>query len=146
MDLFALLKQDHQKTRKDLQDLIALCRKEDNIDIGMLEMARRELQLHMDLEERMLYPRAEEEEDTADLIPDAFDEHQQVKDLLSQLQGNANTDQIASILEEILKNVEHHVQEEENELFPKLQKVWDRRMLEEMGHQVQEAKQRELSR
>lgn len=146
INIFDLLMQDHKKTKKELQALIDACKKDEEVDFERLTQCRKELELHMKLEEKFLYPKAEEEEEVEELASHAYDEHKEVKELLKGLKKSAEPSEIAEILEQVLEDVDHHVQEEEGKFFPKLEKIWDRKMLEEMGKTVSEEKEKELSK
>jgi len=53
--------------------------------------------------------------------------------------GPENHD-FGSKLQDLMESVEHHVQEEEGEMFPKVREVFDEGQLEELGHQLESAK------
>ena len=99
------------------------------------------LTLHEELEETYFYPQLKEEKKTEDLVLESYEEHH-VMDVLieeiSQLEPSAeNWEAKIKVLQE---NTEHHIEEEEGSLFPKVRKIWDTRRREEVGRQMQQRK------
>jgi iron-sulfur cluster repair protein YtfE (RIC family) len=73
------------------------------------------------------------------MISEAIKEHDQVDQLLSRLHGMQPSDgQFSSLMQQLIQDVEHHVQEEETELFP--------RVRQSMGNQLQDLGQRMMRR
>lgn len=102
------------------------------------------LTLHALAEENVFYPELKNYTETASLIPEAYTEHQGVKDLLAKMRGLApNSDDFQSSLEELKADLQHHVSEEENEMFVKAREVLGEQRLEELGRQIQQFKDRE---
>jgi hemerythrin superfamily protein len=87
------------------------------------ENAMTEFEIHAQLEEELFYPAVEKEvEDAADLVPEAREEHQRAKELISELKGKEEVDEeFESQFGELVETVQHHVQEEENEILPKVE-------------------------
>ena len=99
------------------------------------------LTLHEELEETYFYPQLKEEKKTEDLVLESYEEHH-VMDVLieeiSQLEPSAeNWEAKIKVLQE---NTEHHIEEEEGSMFPKVRKIWDTRKREEVGRQMQQRK------
>jgi hemerythrin superfamily protein len=102
----------------------------------------KELSVHAVIEEQVLYPTARKVLPDGDqLVGHALDEHQEVKELLTQVDGkDANDPQVRTAMGKIEKGVTDHVQEEENELFPKLREHCDQEHLQKMGQAMEKAK------
>lgn len=96
------------------------------------------LTLHTKLEEQIFYPALEEFDETRDLIQRAYDEHRQVDELLSRLGGQRGDWE--GDLRELRGAVERHVDEEENGLFPKAERLLGESRLQEMGRRMEEMK------
>lgn len=100
-----------------------------------------ELTLHAQVEEDFVYP-AVREAGLTDLVDEAEQEHQQVKDLVAQLESmDGATDLVDPVLTELKSNVEHHVQEEEAEAFPKFRDAVDQATLQTLADEVRAAKE-----
>jgi hemerythrin superfamily protein len=102
------------------------------------------LTLHEKMEETFFYPQLKEAKPTEDLILESYQEHH-VMDLLieeiSSLDPRHETwHPKVKVLQE---NTEHHIEEEEDKLFPKVRKIWDAAKREQVGRQMQEMKDRQ---
>ena len=97
------------------------------------------LTVHATIEEEIFYPAAREALDDEDLLDEAEVEHASAKDLIAQIQGmNADDDLYDAKVTVLGEYVNHHVEEEEGEMFPKCKKAdMD---LAELGTELQERK------
>lgn len=143
MDPFKLLEADHRNVEKLFTQLESAS---GAAKLRVFEQIRTELELHTHIEEKIFYPALEKPEETHDLTLEAYEEHAVVKTLLKEL-GRARTaseewEAQAKVLKE---NVEHHVQEEENELFQKAEDALNQEDLEALGERMQAEKARKQS-
>ncbi|SFN74311.1 hemerythrin domain-containing protein [Nitrosospira briensis] len=140
-DAIKLLTADHAKVKKMFKEFQKLSKKND--EAGKEELAGqicRELTIHAQLEEEIFYPAAREEIDDDDLMNEALVEHTAAKDLISQIQSMDVSDPMYDATVNVLgEYVNHHVEEEENEIFPKVQKA--KMDLEEIGAEIAERKE-----
>jgi hemerythrin superfamily protein len=82
------------------------------------------LTVHATVEEELFYPAAREAELDADLLDEAEVEHASAKELIAQIQGMEPDDDLYDAKVTVLgEYVEHHVQEEEGEMFPKCRRA-----------------------
>src|SRR5690349_5680496 len=141
MDAFQLLKADHQKVAQLFDQLESA---DGRSKLQVFEQIRTELELHTLIEETYFYPALEKPKQTHDLTLEAYEEHDVVKNLLQELSGSRNpNDEWEAQAKVLRENVEHHVEEEENELFPKAQQVLSEDEVEELGDQMAAEKQRQ---
>lgn len=139
MDAFELLKQDHQKVSGLFQQIESA---EGDSRQQLFMQIKQELDLHAQLEETMVYPMLKESAQTNELTIEAYEEHREVKELLAQLEAMPPTDSSWNLLlMELRDNVEHHVEEEENELFVQARAVVNQQQLNELGQQLMQVKQ-----
>ena len=133
MDALDILKQDHQKVKELFHEATRGKDLFDKINI--------ELEIHAHIEETVFYPALEQHEKLKDMVAEALEEHQEVKTLLEELEelGSESHD-FGVKLQELMETVEHHVSEEEGEMFPKVREVFDEKELEELGSQLISAK------
>ena len=83
-----------------------------------------ELTIHAQVEEEIFYPAAREVLDEEDLVDEAVVEHASAKDLIAQLADMSPDDDLYDAKIKVLSElIEHHVEEEEDEMFPKLKKA-----------------------
>jgi hemerythrin superfamily protein len=75
------------------------------------------------------------------MVAEALEEHQEVKVMLEELEelGSASHD-FGSKLQELIESVEHHVEEEEGEMFPKVRELFADGQLEQLGKELESAK------
>jgi hypothetical protein len=115
--------------------------------MDVFKQIKNELDLHTHIEETILYPALEKPEETHDLTLEAYEEHKVVKTLLAELAGataaNDEWDAKAKVLRE---NVEHYVDEEENELFDKADHALSDEEIEALGNRMEAEKARKQGR
>ena len=94
-----------------------------------------ELKVHTQIEEELFYPWVRENAEESDLVEEAQVEHQSAKDLIAQIEGAAEIDETFDAKVKVLgEYVKHHVQEEENEMFPQVQSMQEE--LDELGQEM----------
>ena len=82
------------------------------------------LTVHATIEEEIFYPAAREAEVDSDLLDEAEVEHASAKDLIAQIESMDADDEMFDAKVKVLgEYIDHHVQEEENEMFPKCRKA-----------------------
>jgi hemerythrin superfamily protein len=106
----------------------------------LAENAMAELEVHAALEEEIFYPAVKREVDDGSMVQEAIEEHQTVKQLISELKGMAEADdEFESQFSQLIENVQHHVEEEENEMLPKAEE--SDMDLNSLGEQMAQRKQ-----
>ena len=141
MDAFTLLKTDH-KTVAGLMDKIEkTTERAVKTRDELFAQLKSELDIHAEIEEKILYPVLEKADETHDISLEAYEEHRIVKQLLSELDSEPKDAEEWTAKFTVLKeNVEHHVEEEEGEMFKKARKVLSEEEIEELGARLEEAK------
>ena len=135
MDAFNLLKADHRKVAELFQRLERTSGKR---KLDVFKQIKTELDLHAHIEEKILYPALEEQSETKDLTLEAYEEHKQVKTLLRDLsRSRTANDEWQAKAKVLQENVEHHVDEEENELFKKDGRALSAEEIEELGQRLE---------
>jgi iron-sulfur cluster repair protein YtfE (RIC family) len=146
MNAFTLLKADHEKVAGILEKIDGTTERATKGREELFTQLKNELDVHARIEEEILYPALEEYEDTRAISLEAYEEHALVKQLLEELAAAPKDDEQWTAKFTVLKeNVEHHVEEEEGEMFPKARKVLSEDEIEELGNRLQEAKQTQRS-
>ena len=144
MDAFELLKADHKKVA-ELFDLLETASGKRKLDV--FKQIKGELDVHAHIEEKIFYPAIEKPEKTHDLTLEAYEEHKVVKTLLGELaSAKSATDEWQAKAKVLRENVEHHVKEEENELFPKSDDVLSDEEIEDLGNRMEAEKARQQGR
>jgi hemerythrin-like domain-containing protein len=141
MNAFTLLKADHKKVAGILEKIDATTERGIKTREELFTQLKSELDLHAQIEEKILYPVLEKADETHDITLEAFEEHRLVKQLLGELETMDKGDEQWTARFTVLKeNIEHHVEEEEGEMFKKARKVLSEKEAEELGARLEEAK------
>lgn len=140
MDALELITADHQKVR-DLFD-----RFEQTTDpqarTEIVHAVVHELAVHGEIEELIFYPELRDALPDGDKVVDeAVNEHVEMKETLNALDGmTANDNSFDARMGELMAEVRHHMQEEEDEIFPKVRDAIGNHDLREMGGRMERAK------
>ncbi len=146
MNALELLKTDHQKVSNLFKKLEETTERAVKTRQELFDTLRQELEIHSRIEEQIFYPAIKEAEETHEITLEAIEEHNVVKQLLKELDGLSVDDEKWTAKLTVLKeNVEHHVEEEEGEMFKGARKVLSREQLEELGSRLEAAKKEEKS-
>lgn len=121
-DAIALLKADHRAVEK-LFGQFEKARDNDRKK-ALADKICLELRIHMQIEEEIFYPVSREYLKDEDIVDEAVVEHAAAKDLMDEIEGMHPTEDLydakVTVLEE---QIEHHVEEEETDYFPKVKKT-----------------------
>ena len=140
MDAFNLLKADHRKVEELFEQLESA---QGQAKMRVFEQIKSELELHTHIEETIFYPALEEPKQTHDLTLEAYEEHDVVKKLLQELsRARTVTEEWEAKAKVLQENVEHHVEEEEGELFPKASSALGAEEIQTLGEQMESEKER----
>lgn len=102
----------------------------------LFEQLADSLATHAAIEEHQFYP-AVKAERTEDILLESLEEHLGIKRVLADLLKTDATDETFDAKIKVLKEeVEHHVEEEESDLFPKVKKLFDQETLEALGQEM----------
>ncbi|MEB3286689.1 MAG: hemerythrin domain-containing protein [Vampirovibrionales bacterium] len=133
MTLFTLLKEEHKEAKTTLKQLV----EQDELQQKDTEEICQKLLLHMEMEEKFLYPVMEGFEDSEELTEEAELEHAEAKKLIKDL-SNEKLDHVeCKVKVEMLQlGIEHHVKEEEEELFPKIKENLSKEDIDAIGEKM----------
>lgn len=140
-DAIKLLTADHDKVKKMFKEFEKLCKKNDGAGKEeLVDQICKELTVHAQLEEEIFYPAARDGINDDDLMNEALVEHASAKDLIGQIQSMGASDPMYDATVRVLgEYINHHVEEEQNEMFSKVQK--SKMDLEEIGAEIAERKE-----
>ncbi len=143
MDVFKLLKRDH----KEVKGIFKKLEKTSDESARNKGFARleRELSVHAEVEEELLYPRLRQEKKLRETVNEAFEEHHIAKVLLQELAETRPADERWAAKLSVLKEIiQHHVEEEETGLFPKAARALGKGESKELGKRIEAAKKTKL--
>jgi hemerythrin superfamily protein len=143
MDAIVLLKNDHKTVEKLFKQFEKLAKQggqNTEAKAGLVAEIIQELTTHTYIEESVFYPAAKAAGPKDDVL-ESVEEHHMVVWLLSELGGLDPADETYDAKVRVLmENVRHHVEEEEGELFPEVRKALGRKLLQDLGEQMEAAK------
>jgi len=138
MNAIELLKDDHDKVSRLFQKVKAT---EEGEHKELFKKIKAELDAHTHIEEKIFYPRLKEKEELEDIVLEGIEEHHQAKMFLRELAGlSEDSEKFEPKLKVLMEDIEHHVMEEEGDMFLKVEKNFDKAELEELGKQMEEEK------
>ncbi|NEE01460.1 hemerythrin domain-containing protein [Phytoactinopolyspora halotolerans] len=102
-----------------------------------------ELVRHSVAEEQYLYPAFREHLDDGDELADhEISEHSEIEETLKELESlDVTEERFQTLVRELISEVRHHVEDEENDALPRLENACGRDELIELGQKVEQAKQ-----
>jgi hemerythrin-like domain-containing protein len=143
MNAFQLLKEDHQKVSGIFQQLEPTTERAEKTRTELFTKLKQELDIHAHIEETIFYPAIKQEAETREIVLEGFEEHAVVKRLLGELDGgDVTSEQWTAKLKVLQENVEHHVEEEEGEMFQKARQVLSEEQINQLGARMEQEKKR----
>ena len=142
MDGFELLKQDHDKVKRLCNELV------DETSEQALERRKQlfaeiegEIKLHEECEEKVLYPTLRAHPKLKDIVLEGYQEHHVVDLIMGELRNLSPTDESWGAKAKVMQeSLEHHIEEEEEKMFPKARKELSKADIEELGRAMQAIK------
>ncbi|MCW3147417.1 hemerythrin domain-containing protein [Stutzerimonas stutzeri] len=146
MNAIDLLIQDHERVKEILTRLTESTERAVKTRAELLHKLEMEVTIHTQLEEQILYPAYKEAggKEELKMYHEAKEEHRAVDslvlpDLKATEPGSVEFSGRAKVCKELL---EHHIEEEESEMFPEARELFDAAQLEDMGKQMEALRSR----
>ncbi|WP_422422194.1 hemerythrin domain-containing protein [Pseudomonas sp. GZD-222] len=137
MNAIDMLVQDHKLVKKLLEELSSTTERAVKRRAELLHRIEQELQIHTALEEDILYPAIKQAggKEEAKMYYEAKEEHRTVDSLVlpDLLHTETGTIEFAGRVKVMKELLEHHIEEEEGELFPTAKKLLGKDILEDLG-------------
>src|SRR5215204_560588 len=117
MDIYTYIKKDHKKVNQLFKKVIAA--ETMALKLSIFEFIYKELTLHAESEQKTFYKALDKTKKSKEEAEHAIEEHKEIKDILRKLKKPKINDELWLIhFGELKSIVEHHVKEEETEIFP----------------------------
>jgi len=141
MDAIALLKEDHEKVKKLLEQIESTTERGVKTREELFAKIRSEMKVHETIEEEIFYPALQQHPKAKEIVLEGYEEHDVVDRLMGDLDDMPFDDERWGAKLKVMKeNIEHHIEEEEDEMFEKARSVFDKEELEELGAQMEARK------
>jgi hemerythrin superfamily protein len=142
MDIYQVIKQDHDLMRSILKKVDATEKKNIGKRDELFTPLKNELMMHQQVEEAVLYNALKDVEETRADALEAIAEHHLVNGLLEELAlMPKDSDEWFAKFGVLKELVEHHMEEEEGDFFAAARKVLDRKQAAELGKQMRGKKE-----
>jgi hemerythrin-like domain-containing protein len=139
------LKSDHTKVRKLLNELEQTTERGTKIREQLLSQIEQELKIHANLEEEIFYPafkQAEKKKEDREMFFEATEEHHVMDMVLPELKFTSPKSEQFGAKAKVLKElIEHHIREEEREMFAKAREIMSDAELRELGDVIAERRE-----
>jgi hypothetical protein len=137
MNALTLLEDDHKKMRKLLEELESTTERGIRTREELYSTIKGELLVHEAIEEEIFYPALKEHPRAEDIVLEGYEEHHVVDVVMAELEGLPVDHESWGAKAKVMKeNVEHHMEEEEGEMFKQARSVFDADELEELGERM----------
>jgi hemerythrin superfamily protein len=134
-----MLLDDHRKVKKLLDELDQTTERGLKTREELFMRIKSELTVHEIIEEEIFYPALKQHPKAKDIVLEGYEEHHVVDVLMGELTSLPYGDETWGAKFTVMKeNVEHHVEEEEGDMFVKARQIFDKDELNELGRAMEE--------
>jgi hemerythrin superfamily protein len=143
MNALNVLKKDHASVRTLFGNFERTGKTDLEKRNDLLAQIRREIQIHLRAEEEIFYPALKAlNGEGRQLVSQALNDHKDINDLLTQISRlKLTAKNFDDRFEALIESVDHHVEEEEGEIFRFAEENCSEQELEDLGRQIRERKQ-----
>jgi hemerythrin superfamily protein len=142
MDLWQFISNDHENVAELMRRTLDTGADDASSRDKLFQQVRQALELHARTEEEVFYPVLRQYDATSDMVDDAIEEHQEIKDLLEALSsGDKNGEAWTDQFKDLQELVEDHVAEEEEEIFPAAQEAFEPAEAQSLLRRMEQIKQ-----
>ncbi|MFP4559759.1 MAG: hemerythrin domain-containing protein [Thiohalorhabdus sp.] len=140
-DIYQKLAEDHRETSQMLAELDSIAESDPERRDDLFSKLKNELLVHARAEDATFYNALRQHTESKEDARHAKHEHDEVENMLRELSYlDRSTPEWASKLRELKQNVEAHVDEEENQIFPEAQAILDDQQANEIGQSFAQEK------
>jgi hemerythrin-like domain-containing protein len=137
MDALRLLKEDHVKVKKLLSQLEETTERAVKTREAVFSQLKHDLEIHEAIEEQFLYPALKDHPKTRDVALEAYEEHHVVDEVMGEMLDLPVSDETWTAKFTVMKeNLEHHIQEEEEDMFEKARRALGDEELADLGERM----------
>jgi hypothetical protein len=146
MDIYQILKKEHEEVQ-DMLDQQIEKKMSGRADYQVMKEIEQQLSIHLTGEEKLFYPQLTKSNESKEEAFEAYEEHHVARLTLDELMKMSHDDERWLAKLKVLKElVDHHVQEEERNLFKVAKKVISSDQAKEIGQKYQQEKEMQLGK
>ncbi len=141
MDALDLLKDDHRRVEKLLAEMDETSESDAAKREDLFRRFTAEMQTHEIIEEEILYPALKDHPKAKEVVLEGYEEHHVVDTIMNELNEVPFDHETWGAKFSVMKeNIEHHIEEEEEEMFEKAEDIFDSEELDRLGARMQQRK------
>ena len=142
MNAISLLEEDHRKMKKLLSELESTTERGVKTREELFSRLKADLTVHEIIEEEIFYPALKAHPKTKDIALEGYEEHHVVDMVMAEIEGLPFDDEKWGAKFKVMKeNIEHHIEEEEDQMFKQARQVFDEEELKALGEQMRARKE-----
>ena len=141
LDALSLLKKDHELVKDIFKKIDAAHDEEEKK--SLFEQFMDEIAIHERIEEEIFYPALQRLPKAKEDVMESFEEHHVVDMIVAEMDVEPDDEKWDAKFTVMKENVEHHIKDEEEKLFPKAEKLLGKEMLGKLGAQMADLKEAE---
>jgi hemerythrin-like domain-containing protein len=139
MNALTMLEEDHKTIKRLLNEGEETTERAEKTRTELFERLKDFLEIHERIEEEVLYPALKAHPKSKDIALEGFEEHHVVDEILEELETTPVSDETWGAKFKVAKeNLEHHIEEEEGDMFKKSRQIFSDEELEKMGKRMEE--------
>ena len=147
MDIYSVLKQDHDDVKKMLKQLGDTSEKAVKTRSKGFAKLKAELSAHSRAEEEVFYAALKDQDKTRDQVLEGEQEHHMVDVLLEEMSAlDVDDEQWTAKLSVLTEQVEHHVEEEEQDLFGKAKGILNDEQAKALAEEFKQHKKQHMGK
>jgi hemerythrin superfamily protein len=137
MNAITMLTEDHRAVKKLLSELESTTDRGVKTREELFTRIKADLTVHEIIEEEIFYPELKQHPKAKDIVLEGYEEHNVVDTLMGELSSMPFDDERWGAKAKVMQeNIEHHIEEEEGEMFKKARQVFDESELEDLGNRM----------
>ena len=142
MNAITMLRNDHAALKKLLAELESTTERGVKTRQELFGRIKADLTVHETIEEEIFYPALKEHPKAKDIVLEAYEEHNVVDTIMAEMSALPFDDETWGAKATVMKeNIEHHIEEEEGEMFRNARRVFDEAELDELGRRMEARRQ-----
>lgn len=145
MDILSAIKEDHDELRDQLANLIETATSNPKESARIFRSIYDHLVAHHETEEHVLFEKLKEFDAAKSIVEEAWEEHEAIDLYLERIKRSHKTERWGAKVSVLNELVEHHLAEEESELFKAVRENMGEQ-LEDLGEKFEAGEKRRLSK